>query len=135
MDNMEEENNYNFHESTEVNYNEEFSQIKVGQLISEKYLADFINKDIFFIGEIMNIEGNLINVKSVNGNYVDCVLKDNNFNTDSKYIGIKGIVSDDLKIIETRGIVLLQDINFEIVNDYINISMENKDSDVFIPSY
>ncbi|SOV75074.1 conserved Plasmodium protein, unknown function [Plasmodium sp. gorilla clade G3] len=135
MDNMDEENNYNFHESNEVNYNEEFAQIKVGQLISEKYLADFINKDIFFIGEIMNIEGNIINVKSVNGNYVDCILKDNNFNTDSKYIGIKGIVSDDLKIIETRGIVLLQDINFEIVNDYINISMENKDSDVFIPSY
>ncbi|SOV12944.1 conserved Plasmodium protein, unknown function [Plasmodium sp. gorilla clade G2] len=135
MDNMDEENNYNFHESNEVNYNEEFAQIKVGQLISEKYLADFINKDIFFIGEIMNIEGNVINVKSVNGNYVDCILKDNNFNTDSKYIGIKGIVSDDLKIIETRGIVLLQDINFEIVNDYINISMENKDSDVFIPSY
>ncbi|CAD50847.1 conserved Plasmodium protein, unknown function [Plasmodium reichenowi] len=135
MDNMDEENNFNFPESSEVNYNEEFAQIKVGQLISEKYLADFINKDIFFIGEIMNIEGNVINVKSVNGNYVDCILKDNNFNTDSKYIGIKGIVSDDLKIIETRGIVLLQDINFEIVNDYINISMENKDSDVFIPSY
>ncbi|SOV12838.1 conserved Plasmodium protein, unknown function [Plasmodium gaboni] len=135
MDNMDEENNYNFHESNEVNYNEEFAQIKIGQLISEKYLADFINKDIFFIGEIMNIEGNVINVKSVNGNYVDCILKDNNFNTDSKYIGIKGIVSDDLKIIETRGIVLLQDINFEIVNDYINISMENKDSEVFIPSY
>ncbi|ETW57283.1 hypothetical protein PFUGPA_00772 [Plasmodium falciparum Palo Alto/Uganda] len=102
MDNMDEENNFNFPESSEVNYNEEFSQIKVGQLISEKYLADFINKDIFFIGEIMNIEGNVINVKSVNGNYVDCILKDNNFNTDSKYIGIKGIVSDDLKIIETR---------------------------------
>ncbi|ETW62501.1 hypothetical protein PFMC_01693 [Plasmodium falciparum CAMP/Malaysia] len=70
MDNMDEENNFNFPESSEVNYNEEFSQIKVGQLISEKYLADFINKDIFFIGEIMNIEGNVINVKSVNGKII-----------------------------------------------------------------
>ncbi|EWC89518.1 hypothetical protein PFNF54_01733 [Plasmodium falciparum NF54] len=70
MDNMDEENNFNFPESSEVNYNEEFAQIKVGQLISEKYLADFINKDIFFIGEIMNIEGNVINVKSVNGKII-----------------------------------------------------------------
>ncbi|GAB64433.1 hypothetical protein PCYB_011660 [Plasmodium cynomolgi strain B] len=110
-------------------------QHKVGKLISEKYLSDFINEDIFFIGEIVGRQDNMISLKSVNGNYVDCVIRDKLFNEDAKYVGIKGTVSDDLKIVETRGIIRLDEVNFEVVNEYVNIFMENANSEVFLSSY
>ncbi|SBT30411.1 conserved Plasmodium protein, unknown function [Plasmodium ovale wallikeri] len=115
--------------------NEEFGNNKVGKLISEKYLSEFVNEEIFFIGEIMNRQENVITLKSVNGNHVECIIKDRNLKVDSKYVGIKGTVSNDLKIIETRGIVFLEDVNFEIVNEYINIYMQYANSDVFLSSY
>ncbi|CRG98426.1 conserved Plasmodium protein, unknown function [Plasmodium relictum] len=133
MDNFDENNNV--FEKNEINDNETCSYNKLGKLISEKYLSDFINEEIFFIGEIINIQDNIITLKSVNGNSVECIIKDRNFKYNSKYIGIKGIVSNDLKIIETRGIIFLEDINFEIVNEYINIYMENMNSEVFLSSY
>ncbi|CDU19398.1 hypothetical protein YYC_00837 [Plasmodium yoelii 17X] len=117
------------------NKNDIFVQNKVGRLISEKYLSEFINEDIFFIGEIINQHEDILTLKSVNGNCVECIIKDANFQPQSKYIGIKGIVSNNLKVLETRGIVFLDDVNFEIVNDYIDINIKNANSDVFLCSY
>ncbi|EUD66646.1 hypothetical protein C922_02967 [Plasmodium inui San Antonio 1] len=122
------------------NYDEEndiemLSQHKVGKLISEKYLSEFINQDVFFIGEIVGRQDNLLSLKSVNGNYVDCVIGDNLVSADAKYVGIKGTVSDDLKIVETRGIIPLDEVNFEVVNEYVDIFMENANSEVFLSSY
>ncbi|CRG98062.1 conserved Plasmodium protein, unknown function [Plasmodium gallinaceum] len=133
MDDFDENNNVI--EKNELNDSEICSYNKVGKLTSEKYLSELINEEIFFIGEIISLQDNIINLKSVNGNCVECIIKDRNFKTDSKYIGIKGIVSNNLKIIETRGIIPLEDINFEIVNEYINIYMENMNSEVFLSSY
>ncbi|KJP89351.1 hypothetical protein AK88_01017 [Plasmodium fragile] len=117
------------------NDNKVLNQHKMGKLISEKYLPDFINEDVFFIGEIVSRQDNLISLKSVNGNYVECVIKDKLINAYTKYVGIKGTVSEDLKIVETRGVIQLDEVNFEVVNEYVNICMENSNSEVFLSSY
>ncbi|SBT74725.1 conserved Plasmodium protein, unknown function [Plasmodium malariae] len=130
--------NYNAFDEKDVEANQNNANVMnslVGKIISEKYLSDFINEEIFFIGEVVGIEDNKISLKSVNGKCVECVIQDRNFKAHTKYVGIKGTVSDDLKIIETRGVIFLEDINFEIVNEYINIYMQNINSDVFLSSY
>ncbi|SBT86918.1 conserved Plasmodium protein, unknown function [Plasmodium malariae] len=130
--------NYNAFDEKDVEANQNNANVinsLVGKIISEKYLSDFINEEIFFIGEVVGIEDNKISLKSVNGKCVECVIQDRNFKAHTKYVGIKGTVSDDLKIIETRGVIFLEDINFEIVNEYINIYMQNINSDVFLSSY
>ncbi|CAG9484840.1 conserved Plasmodium protein, unknown function [Plasmodium vivax] len=130
------EKNFDAYDKYEQDNDDEvLSQHKVGKLISEKYLSEFINEDVFFIGEIVGRQDNLISLKSVNGNYVDCVVRDKVVNADAKYVGIKGTVSDDLKIVETRGIIPLDEVNFEVVNEYVNIFMENASSEVFLSSY
>ncbi|VWU50287.1 conserved protein, unknown function [Hepatocystis sp. ex Piliocolobus tephrosceles] len=106
---------------------------QIGRMISEKYLNEFINKDIFFIGEVINQTENLLVLKSVNGNCVDCILREPNSQLTSKVVGIKGTVTNDLKILESRGVIILEDVNFDIINDYIDIYMENANSEVFLP--
>ncbi|CAA9986161.1 conserved Plasmodium protein, unknown function [Plasmodium knowlesi strain H] len=135
-DGIYDEKNFNAYDRFDQDKDDEMlRQRKVGMLISEKYLSDFINQDIFFIGEIVDKRDKLISLKSVNGNCVDCIIRDKLINEDAKYIGIKGTVSDDLKIIETRGIIYLDDVNFEVVNEYVDIFMENANSEVFLSSY
>ncbi|ANQ05902.1 Uncharacterized protein PCOAH_00000890 [Plasmodium coatneyi] len=130
------EKNFDAYEKYDQDKDDEMlRQLKVGKLISEKYLSDFINQDVFFIGEIVDRQDNKITLKSVNGNNVDCVIRDKLVNADVKYVGIKGTVSDDLKIIETRGITYLDEVNFEVVNAYVDIFMENANSEIFLSSY
>lgn len=114
---------------------ESFSKNKLGTLITEQHMSEFIDKEIFFIGEFINCRNGILTLKSLNGVVLNCVAPNVSLPDSPKYVGVKGIVTNDLKIRETRGVLFLNIIDPDIVKQYADIYMKHMYGKVFAPSY
>lgn len=130
-------NQGNFNDNDEEEETKEFLRLnKCGVIINENYAKDYIEEDVFIVGELLKIQDNIIKIKSTTGNDIEIFTNRKNIRVQTKYVGIRATIDHDGTILETRGIIPIgNNVDLNIINSYIDIYMKFRNSNLSKPMY